>query len=436
MLNNEIKNLYNICKKLQDTNSRIEKENILYNEKNNKDFTNLIYFLFNPFITTGINLKKLKKSIKENDNCYIYNFNSLQELLNYIQIHNTGKDENIKNIQYFINQLEEPLNSFVELIITKSLKLGIDKKTINKIYGNNFIRSFDVMLGVSIEHCKLPNNIWFSISQKLNGCRCIYYKHKLYTRQGKEYTGLQHIISDIEYLIALNILPKNVVLDGELILKYKNNLSDSEAFQVSVGIANSKSEKKEELKLTIFDILTEKEFEQGYSYSTYMGRKKKLLNIKDFNPKLNNIDIVKFFYEGTDQNQIWKYLDYAEQNDMEGLMINLNTPYICERTKNLIKVKKFYTYDLEIIDIEEGRGKLKGTLGSFIVKYKNNTINVGSGLTDKQRKEYWNNKDNLIGKIIEVKYKEKTIDKNTGLESLQFPIFVSLRLDKKESSYE
>ena len=167
-----------------------------------------------------------------------------------------------------------------------------------------------------------------------------------------------------------------------------------------------------------------------------MGRKNKLLNIKDFNPKLNNIDIVKFFYEGTDQNQIWKYLDYAEQNDMEGLMINLNTTYLCMRTKNLIKVKKFYNYDLEIIDIEEGRGKLKGTLGAFVVKYKNNTINVGSGLTDEQRKEYWENKDNLIGKIIEIKYKEKTIDKKTGLESLQFPIFVSLRLDKQECSYE
>ena len=184
------------------------------------------------------------------------------------------------------------------------------------------------------------------------------------------------------------------------------------------------------------DILTEKEFEQGYSYSTYMNRKNKLLNIKNFNPKLNNIDIVKFFYEGTDQNQIWQYLDYAEKNDMEGLMINLNTPYLCTRTKNLIKVKKFYNYDLEIIDIEESRGKLKGTLGAFVVKYKNNTINVGSGLTDEQRKEYWENKDNLIGKIIEIKYKEKTIDKKTGLESLQFPIFVSLRLDKKECSYE
>ena len=35
----------------------------------------------------------------------------------------------------------------------------------------------------------------------------------------------------------------------------KNNLSDSENFQQSVGIANSKAETKEELKLVIFDII-------------------------------------------------------------------------------------------------------------------------------------------------------------------------------------
>jgi hypothetical protein len=43
--------------------------------------------------------------------------------------------------------------------------------------------------------------------------------------------------------------------------------------------------------------------------------------------------------------------------------------------------------------------------------------------------------DELIGRVIEVKYKEESNDKKTGLFSLQFPIFVSLREVGKEVSY-
>jgi len=41
----------------------------------------------------------------------------------------------------------------------------------------------------------------------------------------------------------------------------------------------------------------------------------------------------------------------------------------------------------------------------------------------------------MPGRVIEVKYKEESSDKKTGLLSLQFPIFVSLREEGKEESY-
>lgn len=89
------------------------------------------------------------------------------------------------------------------------------------------------------------------------------------------------------------------------------------------------------------------------------------------------------FYEGNDQTQIWKWLDYAEEHDLEGVIGNLNAPYECKRTKNLIKVKRFYTMDLKVIGYEEGSGRLAGTLGALIVDFKSNAVNVGSGFDDK-----------------------------------------------------
>lgn len=43
--------------------------------------------------------------------------------------------------------------------------------------------------------------------------------------------------------------------------------------------------------------------------------------------------------------------------------------------------------------------------------------------------------ETALDRVIEVKYKEITTDKKTGLESLQFPVFCGLREIGKEPSY-
>ena len=74
-------------------------------------------------------------------------------------------------------------------------------------------------------------------------------------------------------------------------------------------------------------------------------------------------------------------------------------------------------------------------MGALVVDYKGNELRIGSGFDDATRTAAWANPDNYIGKIVEVKFKEKSCDKKTGLESLQFPTFVRFRDDKNEVSY-
>ena len=100
-----------------------------------------------------------------------------------------------------------------------------------------------------------------------------------------------------------------------------------------------------------------------------------------------------------------------------------------------MKVKRFYTMDLPIVGVEEGTGRLEGTLGALILDYKGNHVRVGSGFTDDQRTAIWRDVDNTVGCLCEVKYKEISKDKNTWLESLQFPVFVRLRKDKTDISF-
>ena len=95
----------------------------------------------------------------------------------------------------------------------------------------------------------------------------------------------------------------------------------------------------------------------------------------------------------------------------------------------------YFTMDLPVVRVDRGTGRNKDRLGKVYVDFKGNEVGVGSGFTDEQRDYFWNNPEEILNKIIEVKYKEETKNKD-GTESLQFPVFVRIRDDKSEISYE
>ena len=352
--------------------------------------------------------------------------------MDHLTAHNTGSDGDISVCQYVLNCYPEYKDLFTA-VITKTLKIGCDAKTLNSVYGKDFIPTWEVQRAISIEHTKLKKNEWIAISEKLNGVRGTYYQGKIISRQGKEIPGLQHIIDDIK---AAGL--EHYVLDGELRRKNTDHIPDNENFRIGTGIINSDADIKPEIDFTIYDCLNVTDWQMGESAITYRQRLNVLnqwdKRIKDQN--LQNISIVDRLYSGTDHSQIEICLQKMVDEDKEGCMVNRDVPYKCKRHNGILKVKRFYTCDLPIIRLEEGSGRLAGTLGNFVVDYQGNEVSVGSGMSDEQREVFWEAGDSLIGRVIEVKYKEVSQDKKTKKESLQFPIFVCLREDGKEVSYE
>ncbi len=56
---------------------------------------------------------------------------------------------------------------------------------------------------------------------------------------------------------------------------------------------------------------------------------------------------------------------------------------------NQMKIKQGVSYDLEVIGMEEGKGKYKGTLGKLLCKWTDGRVVKCSGMTDAQRHEWW-----------------------------------------------
>lgn len=413
--------------KIQDTSSLNEKKRIIEQNKDNELFKKCLTFLLDNLVVTGISDKKIHKEVPNNHEMKMVDF---EDCIKYLSKHNTGTDADIVWIQSFIAQQPEECRQFYEEMITKTFRLGCNSKVVNSIIPG-LIRTFDVMLGTPIDKCKLKGDEKIYLSRKLNGTRCAFIGDRCMTRQGKEYKGLDHIVNDLQSMGY-----ENMFIDGELLYKNEEGLSDSEAFQKGTGIAMSKDGDKSQLKLVVFDMFPLSEFWNGKSEYLYYMRKESLRELKTMIEETGtrNIEIVPHVYEGYDHSEIWKWLDYAEENDWEGIMINLDTPYECKRTKNLIKVKKFFSCDIKCIGIEEGSGRNKGTLGALVCEYKGNTVNVGSGFADADRKHFWLHPEDAVGHIVTVKYKEETKNKDGGV-SIQFPVFESVRFDKSEPSY-
>ena len=421
-----------LFKQIQSTNSLNEKKDIITANKDNELFKKCIRFLLDGNIVTGISTKKINKQVEACYGLFPYCLcvnSTFEDVINYFEKNNTGTDVSIYEIQCFLRGHEED-REFYEQMITKTFRLGADAKLVNKCIPG-LIPTFDVQLGTSIEKVKLNGNEWISISRKLNGTRCAFIGDKCMTRQGKEYTGLDHIISDLQQLVGTNVF-----VDGELIYKNKEGLSDSEAFQKGTGMAMSKDNNKPDLKFVVFDMFPLNQFWNGKSNDIYSVRKQNILELQKKVELLHieNVKIVPMCYEGTDHSEIWKWLDYAEENDWEGIILNLDAPYECKRTKNLIKVKKFFSVDLKCTGIEEGSGRNKGTLGALVCDYKGYPVRVGSGFSDTDRKHFWSHPEDIVGHIVTVKYKEETKNKDGGI-SIQFPVFEAVRFDKDEPSY-
>ena len=423
-----IKNLFDL---LTATNSSLAKRDILIENSENALFTSYLDYLLNPFLITGISEKKISKITEKQPT---RSFNSFRELMDYIFENNTGSDEVIANIRQFLDAQEPDMCSFYISIITKSAKLGCDVKSINKAFGKEFIPQWEVQQSYNIEKSPLKEDEWFSLSEKLNGVRGTFFDGKMLSRQGKEINGLEHITGEIARLFPD---ADEWVLDGELVRKNTDGISDNENFRIGTGLLGQDDADKSCMQFVIFDLLPKIEFEHGESVLTYKYR---LDELHALAAKIDHLDLtalttVKVLYTGTDEAMIDKYLDQMVSEDKEGLMLNRDSKYSCKRHNGILKVKRFYTVDLKVTAVEEGSGRNAGRLGAFVVDYKGNSLNVGSGFSDQQREEYWENREVMPGRVIEVKYKEESSDKKTGQYSLQFPIFVTLREEGKEESY-
>jgi DNA ligase-1 len=420
-------------KEINESNSRLYKQSVLKKYKGSEIIQKYLQIAFDPFKVYGISTKKLTKTVGDYSDCWV---NSVFDLFEYLEEHNTGTDKDISICQEVLNNISTydiEAGNLLQAIICKDLSIGCDAKTINKEIPG-LIPTFNVQLANKyFDKPQYVEGKTFAITTKIDGGRIIALKENgqvsFYTRAGQKYEGLVDLEAEMS-----SIMPDNTCLDGEITLLVRGGYSSKEAYKETMKIVRTKDKEKHGIKMQVFDWMPAEDFKRQRCDYTYKARRAQLewlFDIYDF----RYFELLPILYRGDDTSVIATILDEEVANGEEGIMINdYNGLYEFKRTNSLLKCKKFNSADLRVIGFEQGVGKYTDMLGAFICEYKTGEVKVGSGLTDEQRKEVWQNQDKYLGTIIEIAYFEETKD-SAGKPSLRFPTFKDVRPDKTEPNY-
>lgn len=92
-----------IIEQLQATSSRNEKAAILEANKDNELWTEVLKFLLDPTVVTGISMNKIEKygNIRQERSF------DLVGVLNYLRKHNTGRMEDVAVVSHYANGFPE-----------------------------------------------------------------------------------------------------------------------------------------------------------------------------------------------------------------------------------------------------------------------------------------------------------------------------------------
>lgn len=412
------------------SNSKKHKQDVLQKYKDDSVVHRYLKIAFDPYAVYGISTKKLHKSVPATS---IIGIHSIFELFTYLTQHNTGTDQIVGLCQDFLDGVaacDRESADLLEKLICKDLSIGCEAKTINSVVPG-LIPTFEVQLAQ--KYFEKPERVegkTFAITTKIDGGRIIAIKDpagtvSFYTRAGQKYEGLV----DLEAAFSDSIWPNGIVLDGEITIIDDVGIPSKEAYKKAMKITRSDGD-KHGLKMKVFDILTYAEWINQKCEHTY-DQRRMLLNNLGYCYRSSYFELLPELYRGTDTSKILELLEEAIANKEEGVMINIcDAMYEFGRTWNLMKVKKMNTLDLEVVDYEEGSGRLAGTLGAIHVRYKDgNIVKVGSGFSDELRRQIWSHEVMIVGKIVEIQYFEETTNADGGI-SLRFPVFKDFRPDK------
>ena len=358
-----------------------------------------------------------------------------------------------ETVTRLLSHFTEESAKCVALIIDKDLQAGFSAETFNKIWPDDKIPVFDVMLADKCTTEEEFENLNFPCLAdiKYDGERNIAVVEEgkpvvYYSRSGKVAEHMNGLF-DHELGLIRQYLGYDFVLDGERMardyietINAKKSGKDGEAAKANMIF-------RAFFLMPLTDWLAKKT-------TLTMGQNREFLSklLMQHNIRLGEAGagpskiILSDSVIVNSYSEMMRELDRVTThgfqgmpNGQEGLILKqLNATYQWDRSLAWCKVKKFYDVDMKAVSWEYGKKKNANVMGrvNFVGFLEDGTrveCGVGSGWSDEQRKDVAENwEQNWEGRVCVIKYQEVSKAKNATVHSLRFPTFERGPRDDKD----
>ena len=326
--------------------------------------------------------------------------------------------------------------------ITKDLRIGMQAKSINKVYEKlNSDQNIVVPLIPCYECMKVsdmddaPNfkydNSYASV--KMDGANATYIDGKIYSRNGLE-IHLPHIQKAFAELQEVVPAAEDYVFCGELVSTDRQSSGGLVNSAITTGEASTKD--LSVLNFHIFDIIRKDEYEQQTGIKDIFT--KRLMYIVQFKAMTSPRSPIRYvmhypIYSKEEAETMYEKLT-TEDPECEGIIVNEGTSYFeFKRSKTRIRVKAKLENEFKILGFEPHL-RNKEWVGALKISCADGKIlaDVGTGLTEEDRATLFQD-PNLFGKIVKIQYNKIIPNSNGDGHTLFLPVFKELRLDKTEA---
>jgi ATP-dependent DNA ligase len=406
-----------ILRKIKETRGMNAKKDILIANSENKTLINVLRYGLDTFMTFNVvKVPKTNLRIIPPGGSEEYRFDCFFSVADCCSTRMITGNEAVNSIEGIFASCTEEEEFWMRKILLKNLAIGVSTKTVNKVFPD-LIKTFNVSLAQKFDMKRIIHLEEVIIEPKLDGIRCFAIVEDgnamLFARSGK-------LISNFDGTIGRELVKLgDGCYDGELMGKDFTDLMRQAYRKDDANV--------DDAYLALFDYVPMEEWKIGMSVMTCHERNEVLLDkLAESNVDLSVIQPVERMFVDVSYSDIKEIHDDYVSMGYEGAMVKDPTaPYKFGRGYEVMKLKVFHDVDLPIKAFLEGSGKHTGKLGSVIVCFNGVDVQVGSGFSDSLREAVWNDKDQFVGRVIEVRYQEVTPD-----GSLRFPTFVCFRNDR------
>ena len=416
----ELKLTQEFVDKSNSTNSNTDKLNVIKEYSNQPDVLKVLQYTYDTFKQYYVTSKNCKK---RSDLVLPFGtYKDIFSLLDALSSRQITGHSAIEAVNTFVEENKE-YEELVWNIIDRNLKTRSTISMINKVVPG-LIPTFDVALAQAYDDKTKKkvdwNDGWYA-SRKLDGVRCLAIiddkgNVNFYSRAGKEFTTLDSLKPSIQKLGLTNM-----VFDGEVCMVDENGNED---FQGIIKQIKRKDHTIEKPFYYIFDLLTIKEFSDKESITTLSER---LETARAYVMNDDYIGVLKQIL--ADDMVMETMMEKSKREGWEGLMLRKDTTYKGKRSADILKVKKFYDDEYVVVDLENainrvivnGKEVEEMMLKNVVIEHKGSRVQVGSGFSHEQKRYYYENPSEILGKQITVQYFEETQNQH-GEHSLRFPV--------------